>query len=533
MAEYDYVILGAGAAGCVLANRLSADPNNEVLLVEAGGRDRNPYIHVPMISAALFGNDKYSWSYQLQPFGSEGRTETWPRGKVLGGSTAINGLVYNRGDREDYDELVRRGNTGWGWDDILPVYKAFEDNQFGASPTRGAGGELPITTPRDPDQLVFDLIDAGVKLGLRSVQDYNELDDERVGPAMATISRGARVTAAKAFLRPALKRPNLHLALNTKALRLVFENGRAAGVEVRTEGNVSRLRPRRELIMALGALESPKLLQLSGVGPREVLDAAGIPVYLERDNVGRRMLEHFCVINTYQLAEDIGYNRLLRNTKAKGLTALKYLATRKGPLATPTGDVMAIFKTTPGVDRVDGQVLVRMMSVGSVRPDAPAGIEDVGGVSCMGEVLRSTSEGSVWITSPDPDAPLTVDANYLATEYDRKTSVALLRRMRQWFEQSPIAEKVKSETRPGPHRQSDDEILAGITATGATGSHAVATCAMGPHDDDIVDDRCRVRGIEGLRIVDCASQPTMISGNLMGPTMAWAGRAAEFILDGG
>lgn len=274
-----------------------------------------------MISAALFGNDAYSWSYRLQPFGPEDRTETWNRGKVLGGSTAINGLVYNRGDREDYDEFARRGNTAWGWEDILPVYQTFEDNQFGASPTRGAGGELPVTTPRNPDQLVFDLIDAGVKLGLRSVQDYNEFADERVGPAMATIQRGIRVTAAKAFLRPALKRPNLHLALNTKAHRLVFENGRAAGVEVRTESSTSQLRPRRELIMALDALESPKLLQLSGIGPREVLDAAGVPVYLERDNVGRRMLEHFCVINTYRLAEDIGYNRLLRNTTAKGLTA--------------------------------------------------------------------------------------------------------------------------------------------------------------------------------------------------------------------
>lgn len=532
MAVYDYVILGAGAAGCVLANRLSADPNNEVLLVEAGGRDRNPYIHVPMISAALFGNDQYSWSYQLEPFGPDNRTETWPRGKVLGGSTAINGLVYNRGDREDYDELVRRGNTGWGWDDMLRVYKSFEDNEFGASPTRGAGGELPVTTPRDPDPLVNDLIDAGVKLGLRSVQDYNEFDDERIGPAMATIRKGLRITAAKAFLRPVLDRSNLHLAVNTKARRLILENGRAVGVEVRSEGNTTEIRARREVIMALGALESPKLLQLSGIGPREVLASAGVPVYLERDNVGRRMLEHFCVINTYQLNDDIGYNRLLRNTKAKGVTALKYLVNRKGPLATPTGDVMAIFKTTPDVPRVDAQVLVRMMSVGSVRPDAPAGIEDVGGVSCMAEVLRSTSEGSVWITAADPDAPLSVDANYLATEYDRKTSIDLLRRMRQWFEQSPIAEKVASETRPGPEALSDDDILAGITATGATGSHAVATCAMGPDAEDIVDDRCRVRGIEGLRIVDCASQPTMISGNLMGPTMAWAGRAAQFILDG-
>jgi choline dehydrogenase len=532
MAVFDYVILGAGSAGCVLANRLSENPNNDVLLVEAGGQARSPYFHIPKIGAAVFGNERYAWQYTTQPFGPTQGHEMWPRGKVVGGSSAINGMVYNRGTQDDYDELEHLGNKDWGWAHILPAFKAFEDNQFGPSPTRGHGGPLHITSPRDPDSLCQDVIDAGLRMGLRAVDDINESDDERIGHAMATIYKGLRVSAAKAFLNPALKRPNLHLAINTYAQRLVFENGRATGVITRANGNVTQVRARREVIMALGALESPKLLQLSGIGPRDVLESAGVPIYLERDNVGRRMREHFCVINTYRLNSDLGYNKQFRTTFAKGVTTLKYLATRKGLLATPTGDVMAIFKTRPDVDRVDAQVLVTLLSVGrTIRPDQPAAIEPYPGVSCMAEVLRPTSEGKVWITSPDPDGQLKVDPNYLATEYDRKTSADLLRKIRQLFAQSPLADRVSHETGPGLDAQTDDEIVDAVLSTGTTGSHAIGTCAMGPGDDDIVDDRLRVRGIAGLRIVDCSIMPSMISGNLNGPTMAMAWRAADLILD--
>jgi choline dehydrogenase len=533
MAGFDYVILGAGAAGCVLANRLSENPNNEVLLVEAGERSRSPIFAVPKLGSAVFFDQRYAWNYPTQPFGPKQGAEIWTRGKLVGGSTAINGMVYNRGTKPDYDELERLGNKGWGWDEIVAAYKAFEDNPFGPSPTRGVGGPLHLSVTADPDPMCEYIIEAGVGLGLRRVEDVNESDDERIGLSMANIHRGVRVTAAKAFLYPVMKRPNLHLATETTVDRLIFSNGRAVGASVRSEGNVSEVRARREVIVALGALNSPKLLQLSGIGPRDVLESAGVPIYLERDNVGRRMLEHFCVINTYRLRENLGYNRHWQSTVTKAKTTLKYLATRKGVLATPTGEVLGIFKSRPDADRVDSQVLVSMMSIaaGTVRPDRPGGIDPLPGVSCMSEVLRPTSQGSVWITSADPDAPIAVDPNYLDTEYDRRTSVDLLRKLRELFATSPLADRIEGELLPGPDVQTDDEIVDAVLTNGTTGSHTINTCGMGPSDDDIVDDRMRVRGVDGLRIVDCSIMPSMISGNLNGPMMAMAWRAADLILD--
>jgi len=536
MMRFDYIILGAGSAGCVLANRLSANPANEVLLVEAGGAARNPYLHVPKISGRLLASERYAWHYRTQPFGPNGTTEIWPRGKVIGGSSAINGLVYNRGGRADYDDLERLGNTGWGWDDMLPVFKSIEDNQFGASPTRGNGGELSVTTASDPDMLCSELIIAGTRLGLRPMQDINESDEERIGFSMATIRDGRRVSAATAFLNPIRRRPNLHVLSRTVALRLVLEHGRATGVVLRSGASDHEVRARREVIVSLGALASPKLLQLSGIGPREVLTGAGVPIYLERDNVGRRMREHRCMVNTYRLKDDLGHNRSLSTLTAKARTAMKYLANGDGPLARPGGgEVLAIFKTQPHLDRVDGQMLVAPITLKAVKRGGSA-VERLPGICAMGEVLRATSEGRVWIISPDPDAPLVVDPGFLTSEYDRRTGADVLRTMRRLFLQSPIAERIGHEMLPGLDAQTDDELIDAAldnASTGyhATGFHAMGTCAMGPDDDDIVDDRLRVRGIDGLRVMDCSIMPTMVSGNPNGPTMAMAARAAELILD--
>lgn len=529
MTTFDYVVLGAGSAGCVLANRLSRDPVNRVLLIEAGGHARNPCFFVPKLSGRLLNDQRYAWQYPTLPFGPNHTTETWFRGRVVGGSSAINGMIYNRGSRADYDELERRGNDGWGWDDILPFYLEFENNELGPSQTRGSGGPLHISQARGSDLLCDEIISAGARLGLRRVDDLNERDDPRIGHPMANIRSGRRVSAAKAFLAPALGRPNLQIATGAVAERLVLERGRAAGVVVRSDGQLSEIRARREVVMSLGAFGSPKLLQLSGIGPREVLMAAGVQVYLERADVGRRMREHRCVVNTYRLNENLGDNRHLATLPAKARTVLKYLATGDGPLAVPPGQVMGFFKTQAGLDRVDGQVLVGTWTVGI---GARGGsVERLPGISCMGEVLRPTSEGSVWITSPNPASPQMVNPNFLATEYDRTTAANVLRTIRRIFLQSPIADRIAHETAPGLDVQTDDEMTEATLDGGTTGYHAIGTCGMGPGDNTVVDEQLRVRGIEGLRIVDASVIPTMVSGNLNGPVMAMAARAAEMILD--
>jgi choline dehydrogenase-like flavoprotein len=532
MTRYDYVIAGAGSAGCVLANRLSADPRTTVLLVEAGGADRHPMFHVPKGSGMLMENEKYAWRYRTTPFGPNQRSEFWTRGKVLGGSSSINGMVYNRGNRADYDELERLGNKGWGWNDMLPIFKGFEDNEFGPSPTRGVGGPLHVSVGRGLDPLCGEIIDAGTRIGLREVEDVNESDDARIGYATATIRNGRRVSAVDAFLKPAKRRDNLHVVTGTTVRRLILEGDRAAGIQVTTaDGGTAEFRANREIVCALGSMGSPQLLQLSGIGPREVLEGAGIPVLVDRENVGRRVREHRCFVLRYRLKEDLGYNRRLSSSLGQASAAARYLATRKGMLATPTFEVLAFLKTHPDAERVDGQLLLGPFTIPAYQAGEPISIEREPGLSCLGFALRPTSEGSVTITSADHDAPLRIEPNYLATAYDRTTTANVIRRTRELFAQSPIADRIDHEMFPGVDVQSDDDLVDAALDGGYTGYHAVGSCAMGPSDGDVVDDRLRVRGVDGLRVVDSSAMPTILAGNLNGPVMAMAGRAAQFIIE--
>jgi choline dehydrogenase len=530
--RFDYVIAGAGSAGCVLANRLSADPAVNVLLVEAGGQDTNPLIAMPGGATELLGDPATAWHYPTRPFGPSQQVEYWVRGKTLGGSSSVNGMTYNRGNRPDYDVLEDRGNPGWGWDDMLPVFRAMEDNELGASDLRGAGGPLHVSTLDGGDPLLEDVIGAGAGLGWQRAADFNESNEERIGYTMATIHDGRRSSAATAFLHPVTDRPNLTVALHTTVDRVLLEGGRAVGVQGRQNGQAFEARATREVILATGAIVTPKILQLSGIGPADTLRSAGVDVAVDSPNVGRRLREHRGFRLQFRLAEELGYNTVLGTESGQQAAAEQYQATRSGRLAGPVFDLVGFFKTRPDLERPDAQFQLAPFSVRQLEPGKSLQLEQEPGVMCVAYVLRPDSEGSIQITSADPDAALDIDPNYLATAHDRETSVGVVRGLRRLFATEPLATRIVHETVPGPGVQGDQEIIDAGLDLGGCGYHAIGTCAMGPNDDDVVDPQLRVRGVTNLRVVDASVLPTMVSGNLNGPVSAIAWRASDLILAG-
>ncbi|PUA18573.1 GMC family oxidoreductase [Glaciimonas sp. PCH181] len=523
---FDYIIVGAGSSGCVLANRLSENPKVSVLLIESGPADKNPLIHMPRgIGKMLTPGSPHVWDYKAAQ--GEGRAdEDWLKGRTLGGSSSVNGMVYLRGHPDEYNDWEAAGCIGWGWKDIGRCYKAMEDHQLGEAEFRGAAGPLKITMHPAGDPLCEAVIAAAGEAGLPHVADLNASLQGGIGYQPRTIWRGRRQSAAKAFLGPVRSRRNLTIRTGTDVLRIIFRKKVAIGVEVRDKTGTSEIYVREELILSAGALNTPKLLQLSGVGPAEKLEELGIEVVADVPGVGQHLLEHRCILLQVRLKSGSLNQAFSGMGLAKSLA--NYFIRGKGPLTHAAHEVCGFFKTRPELKRPDAEIGVGLYSIAV--EDGKIVLEKEPGMTWVGYFTNPDSQGSVMISSADPDAAVTINANYLATENDRRSSIAVLRFMRKILAQPALRDHIVAETQPGPLCVTDEQLAEAFFQFGSTASHAAGTCRMGADEASVVDPRLRVRGIDGLRVVDTSIMPTLITGNTNGPSMVMAMRAAEILI---
>jgi choline dehydrogenase len=525
--EFDYVIVGAGSAGCVLANRLSADGKNSVLLLEAGPRDTNLWIHVPLGYGRLFKEKTVNWMYQTEPEpGLEGRSVFQPRGKVLGGSSSINGLLYIRGQHEDYDRWRQHGNHGWGFDDVLPYFKKAEDQRRGADDFHGTGGPLPVSDLGHPDPLSAAFITAAAETGLPVNPDFNGASQEGAGFFQTTTRYGRRASTAVAYLRPAKGRNNLRVETSALAQRIVFAGRRADAVEYRQAGALRTARARKEILVSGGAFNSPQLLQLSGVGPGELLRKHGIDVVLDAPGVGHDLQDHMQVRVVMRCSQPITLNDVVNNPARKILTGLRYAAFRTGPLTIAAGTSGAFFKTSPRLATPDIQIHFLPFSTDKMGEK----LHSFSGFSASVCQLRPESRGSLRIRSADPAAPPEIRINYLATETDRTANVEGLKVLRNILRAPALGPYVVEEVDPGAKVVSDEALLSYCRARGSTIYHPTSTCRMGNDALAVVDQRLRLRGIEGLRVVDASVMPDLVSGNTNAAVIMIAEKASDMIL---
>jgi choline dehydrogenase len=526
--EFDYVIVGAGSAGCVLANRLSADGKNSVLLLEAGPRDTNLWIHVPLGYGRLFKEKTVNWMYQTEPEpGLDGRSVFQPRGKVLGGSSSINGLLYVRGQHEDYDRWRQHGNHGWGFDDVLPYFKKAEDQQRGADDFHGAGGPLPVSDLGHPDPLSAAFIAAAAETGLPKNPDFNGASQEGAGFFQTTTRHGRRASAAVAYLGSAKGRNNLRVETSALAQRVMFDGRRAAAVEYRQAGTLRTARARKEIVVSGGAFNSPQLLQLSGVGPAELLRKHGIDVVLDAPGVGHDLQDHLQVRVVMRCSQAITLNDVVNSPIRKILTGLQYAAFRTGPLTIAAGTAGAFFKTNPRLATPDIQIHFLPFSTDKMGEK----LHPFSGFTASVCQLRPESRGSLRIGSADPAAPPEIRINYLSTEVDRSANVEGLKMLRKILQAPALGPYVVEEVDPGAKVVTDEALLSYCRARSSTIYHPTSTCRMGNDPLAVVDQRLRLRGIEGLRVVDASVMPDLVSGNTNAVVIMIAEKASEMILE--
>ncbi|WP_425993431.1 GMC family oxidoreductase [Afipia sp. DC4300-2b1] len=528
--DFDYIVVGAGTAGCIVANRLSADPRKRVLVLEAGGRDNWIWFHIPVGYLFAIGNPRSDWMFKTEPeAGLNGRALAYPRGKVIGGSSAINAMISMRGQAADYDHWRQLGLTGWGWDDVFPAFKKLEDHFLGESEHHGVGGGWRIEAPRLSWKVLDAVADAAHEMGIRKTADFNTGDNEGIGYFHVNQKRGRRWSSARGFLKPALSRPNLRLETNVLVDRVIVENGRAVGVRFRQGGETIEARTRGEVILCSGSVGSTQVLHRSGIGPKEWLSPLGIDTVLDRPGVGRNLQDHLQQRAIYKVEGVRTLNETYYNLFRRGWMGVDYLLRRRGPLTMAPSQLGIFTRSDARQERANIQFHVQPLSLdkfGEPLHRFPA-------ITIAACNLRPTSRGTIRIKSDAPDEAPAIAPNYLSTPEDRQVAADAIRVTRRLMKQHALAAYHPQEYLPGPSVGNDDASLAKAAGDiGTTIFHPVGTAKMGTSSDPlaVVDERLRLYGLKGLRVVDASVMPTITSGNTNTPTAMIAEKGAAMII---
>ena len=528
-ATFDYIIAGAGSAGCVLANRLSADPSKRVLLLEAGGKDWYPWIHVPVGYFKTLHNPLTDWSYKTEPDpGLNGRSIDWPRGKTLGGSSSINGLLYIRGQAEDYDHWRQLGNTGWSYDDVLPYFIKSEDQQNGADDFHGAGGGLSVQNMRAKRDICEALINAAGELGLPRKEDFNGAKQEGAGYFQQTARNGFRCSTAVGFLNPVKHRKNLEIVTHALVEKVLVEEGKTTGINISVKGSPRTygLKDGGEVILSAGAIGSPQILQLSGIGPGTLLNGLDIPVVKDMAGVGTNLQDHLQIRTVYEVTVPT-LNREINNFLRRMMIGMQYVFARQGPMSMGASQVCIFARSRPDLETPDIQYHFQPLS--AEKPGME--MHPFHGVTLSVCQLRPESKGRIEITSPDPKVYPAIHANYLSTKTDQQTAIDSLKFTRKLVETDALKPFIVREHLPGPEVKTDEQLLDSARSIAQTIYHPTSTCKMGSDETAVVDERLRVHGIDGLRVVDASVMPAIVSGNTNAPTIMIAEKASDMIME--
>ncbi len=525
--EYDYIIVGAGSAGCLLANRLSANPDVNVLLIEAGKRDNYFWIDIPVGYLFTINNPRTDWCYEIEPDpGLNGRSIGYARGKVLGGCSSINAMIYMRGQKSDYDHWRDLGNPGWGWDDVLPLFKKFEHYQHGANEFHGDQGELRVEERRVNWEILDAWREAAAECGIPKIDEFNRGDNFGNAYFQMNQKKGVRWSATKAFLRPIKHRANLTVMTETSVHKVTFDSGRATGVMLSHKESTPRgVLARSEVILSAGSIGSPQILQLSGIGPEKLLNQFDIPIIANLP-VGKNLQDHLQIRTVYQVHNTVTLNERYRSLWGRAMMGLEYLAFRTGPLTMPPSQLGAFTKSSEDEPTANMEWHVQPLSLDKFGEP----LHTYNAITPSVCNLRPESRGEVRITSRDPKTYPAIQTNYLSTQKDLDVAVAGLKKTREIMAASALKPFEPEELKPGPDYRTDQDLMNAAGDLGTTIFHPVGTCQMGTNANCVVDSQLRVKGVSGLRVVDASVMPTITSGNTNAPTMMIAEKAAQDIL---